>query len=73
LLDEWQGTLQTHPEVALQKLSQVKQQYREMLISDQIDLKVYIELMELTLISVMPLVPKHPSTETGSVKPYLQY
>lgn len=67
LLDEWQGALQNSPEVALQKFNQVKQQYREMLLSNQIDPKVYIELMQLTLILVMPLVPKHPPIKTDTL------
>lgn len=65
ILDEWQSTLQNSPEAALQKFNQVKQQYREMLLSDQMDPKVYIELMQLTLILVMPLVP-HDSRKTDS-------
>ncbi|NJR69297.1 MAG: TAXI family TRAP transporter solute-binding subunit [Synechococcales cyanobacterium CRU_2_2] len=58
LLDDWQETLQTDPEAALQKLSQIKQQYREMLLSRQVDIQAYMELMELTLMSVMTLAPK---------------
>lgn len=58
LLDDWQETLQTDPQAALQKLSQIKQQYREMLLSRQVDIQAYIELMELTLMSVMTLAPK---------------
>ncbi|WP_337907193.1 TAXI family TRAP transporter solute-binding subunit [Iningainema tapete] len=58
LLDDWQATLQQDPETALQKLSQIKQRYREMLLSDQIDIEAYAELMELTLISLMTLMPK---------------
>lgn len=58
LLDDWQASLQTDPQTALQKLSQIKQQYREMLIADQVDIQAYIELMELTLISVMTLAPR---------------
>ncbi len=57
LLDDWQETLQTDPEAALQKLGQIKQQYREMLLSSQVDIQAYIELMELTLMSVMTLAP----------------
>ncbi len=65
LLDDWQAALQADPQAALQKLTQIKQQYREMLLADQVDIKAYIELMEL--ISVMTLVPQsgavasHPS------------
>ncbi len=58
LLDDWQETLQTDPDAALQKLSQIKQQYREMLLSHQVDIQAYMELMELTLMSVMTLAPK---------------
>ncbi len=56
LLDDWQASLQLDPQAALQKLNQIKQQYREMLLADQVDIKTYIELMEL--ISVMMLVPQ---------------
>ena len=56
LLDDWQASLQLDPQAALQKLTQIKQQYREMLLADQVDIKAYIELMEL--ISVMTLVPQ---------------
>ncbi|ARV63026.1 TRAP ABC transporter substrate-binding protein [Nostocales cyanobacterium HT-58-2] len=59
LLDEWQATLQTDPEAALQKLSYIKQQYRQMLLADQVDIDAYMELMQLTLISLMTLVPKN--------------
>ncbi|MBH8575695.1 TAXI family TRAP transporter solute-binding subunit [Nostocaceae cyanobacterium CENA369] len=58
LLDEWQATLQTDPDVALQKLGQIKQDYRDMLLSDQVDIEAYVELMQLTLMSVMTLMPK---------------
>lgn len=58
LLDEWQATLQTQPEEALKKLQQIKQQYREMLLSDQVDIEAYIELVELTLISLLTLTPR---------------
>ena len=58
LLDEWQETLQTDPDLALQKLTQIRQQYREMLLSNQVDIQAYMELVELTLISVMTLAPK---------------
>lgn len=57
LLDDWQASLQTNPKEALQKLGQIKQRYREMLLSDQVDIEAYIELMELTLISLMTLAP----------------
>jgi len=68
LLDDWQETLQSDPEAALSKLSQIKQQYREMLLSNQVDIQAYMELMELTLISVMTLAPKlKPSRETTPV------
>ncbi|MER3435095.1 MAG: TRAP transporter substrate-binding protein [Leptolyngbya sp. ERB_1_1] len=55
VLDDWQASLQTDPQAALQKLTYLKQQYREMLITDQVEIEAYIELMELTLISVMTL------------------
>jgi TRAP transporter TAXI family solute receptor len=72
-LDEWQATLQTDPEAALQKLSYIKQQYRDMLLSDQVDIDAYMELMQLTLISLMTLVPKSShnginSTKHGSIE-----
>jgi TRAP transporter TAXI family solute receptor len=57
LLDDWQETLQTDPQAALSKLSQIKQQYRDMLLSNQVDIQAYMELTELTLISVMTLAP----------------
>jgi hypothetical protein len=68
LLDEWQESLQTDPETALQKLKQIKQQYRDMLLSDQVDIEAYIELMNLTLISLMTLAPKssHDSVNSTS-------
>ncbi|HTL89409.1 MAG TPA: TAXI family TRAP transporter solute-binding subunit [Leptolyngbya sp.] len=55
ILDDWQASLQTDPQAALQKLTHLKQQYREMLIADQVEIQAYIELMELTLMSVMTL------------------
>ncbi|MGV0026712.1 TAXI family TRAP transporter solute-binding subunit [Phormidesmis priestleyi] len=65
LLDDWQASLQVDPQTALQKLTQIKQQYREMLIADQVDIQAYIELMELTLISVMTLAPRNSVTDTN--------
>ncbi|MEC4815889.1 MAG: TAXI family TRAP transporter solute-binding subunit [Scytonema sp. PMC 1069.18] len=59
LLDEWQATLQTNPKEALNKLTDIKQQYRDMLLSDQVDIEAYIELMQLTLMSLMTLTPKY--------------
>ncbi|NJP12162.1 MAG: TAXI family TRAP transporter solute-binding subunit [Leptolyngbyaceae cyanobacterium RU_5_1] len=61
LLDDWQATLQTDPAEALMKLNQLKSHYRGMLLTDQVDIEAYIELMELTLMSLMTLTPKHPS------------
>lgn len=68
LLDEWQATLQTNPEEALKKLSRIKQQYRDMLLSDQLDIEAYVELMQLTLISLITLVPKQYQNGTNFVK-----
>lgn len=65
LLDDWQASLQVDPQAALQKLTQIKQQYREMLIADQMEIQAYIELMELTLISVMTLAPRTASLDTA--------
>lgn len=67
LLDDWQATLQTNPEEALKKLTQIKQQYRQMLLADQVDIEAYIELVELTLISLMTLAPRHPIAEAHPV------
>lgn len=58
LLDEWQETLQTNPDLALKKLGKIRQQYRELLLSNQVDIQAYMELVELTLISVMTLAPQ---------------
>ncbi|MBF1990297.1 TAXI family TRAP transporter solute-binding subunit [Fischerella thermalis] len=66
LLDEWQASLQTDPETALQKLKQIKQQYRDMLLSDQVDIEAYVELMNLTLISLMTLAPKSSPVHSDS-------
>lgn len=59
VLDDWQAALQIDPESALQKLTYLKQQYREMLINDQVEIQAYIELMELTLLSVMSLAHRN--------------
>jgi hypothetical protein len=69
LLDEWQATLQTDPATAMQKLSQIKQQYRDMLLANQVDLETYVELMELTLMSVMTLVPQGTHARNNSTPP----
>ncbi|MBD2036175.1 hypothetical protein H6F76_14230 [Leptolyngbya sp. FACHB-321] len=69
LLDEWQAMLQTDPATAMQKLSQIKQQYREMLLANQVDLEAYVELMELTLMSVMTLVPQGTHARNSSTPP----
>lgn len=75
LLDDWQETLQTDPKAALSKLKQIKQQYREMLLSNQVDIQAYMELTELTLMSVMTLAPtqqskeESPRVETSSAEP----
>ncbi len=67
VLDDWQASLQVDPQAALQKLTYLKQQYREMLIADQVEIQAYIELMELTLLSVMTLAgtaSEHRSIES---------
>jgi uncharacterized protein len=58
LVDDWQALLQVNPEQAIQQVGTLKQQYREMLLADQVDIEAYIELMELTLISIMTLAPR---------------
>jgi len=68
LLDDWQETLQSDPQAALGKLSEIKQQYREMLLADQVDIQAYMELVELTLISVMTLTPKHEEIRHEEVR-----
>jgi TRAP transporter TAXI family solute receptor len=73
LLDDWQASLQVDPQAALQKLAQIKQQYRDMLISDQMDIQAYIELMELTLLSVMTLAPRTESRFLNSSLLSLQH
>ncbi|MBE9010034.1 TAXI family TRAP transporter solute-binding subunit [Pseudanabaenaceae cyanobacterium LEGE 13415] len=60
ILDDWQASLQVDPQAALEKLTYLKQQYREMLIADQVEIQAYIELMELTLLSVMTLAGTAP-------------
>ena len=62
LLDDWQETLQTDPQAALSKLSEIKQQYRDMLLANQVDIQAYMELVELTLISVMTLTSNEESS-----------
>jgi hypothetical protein len=68
LLDDWQASLQLDPQTALEKLSQIKQQYREMLLTDQVDIDAYIQLMELTLISVMTLAPRNAPSPLDLLK-----
>jgi TRAP transporter TAXI family solute receptor len=58
LVDDWQALLQVDPEAAIQKVSTLKQQYREMLLAEQVDIEAYIELLELTLLSIMTLAPR---------------
>jgi uncharacterized protein len=65
LLDDWQAALQSDSETALTKLSQIKHRCREMLLTGQVNIEAYIELMELTLMSVMAGNPQH-SKETTS-------
>ena len=66
LLDDWQATLQVDPQTAMQKLGQIKQQYREMLLAGQVDIEAYIELMELTLMSIMTLTPQRERDDRRS-------
>ena len=66
LLDDWQATLQTDPDAALGKLGQIKQQYRDMLLANEVDIQAYMELTELTLISVMTLAPEEKRSPEGS-------
>ncbi len=49
----------SNTQAALSKPSEIKQQYREMLLADQVDIQAYMKLVELTLISVMTVTPKH--------------
>ncbi len=67
LLDDWQAALQVDPQAAIGKLTQLKQEYRAMLLADQMEIDAYIELMELTLMSVMTLAPQTaPKTNSMS-------
>ncbi len=59
LVDEWQATLQTRPEEALDKLKHLRVQYRQMLIENQVNIQDYIELMELTLMSLTTFAPTY--------------
>ncbi len=69
LLDDWQETLQVDPQTALDKLTQIKQQYREMLLTDQVEIDAYMQLVELTLMSVMTLAPRPDSLRSDSISP----
>ncbi|MEO0648254.1 MAG: TRAP transporter substrate-binding protein, partial [Cyanobacteria bacterium J06650_10] len=68
LLDDWQETLQTDPQAALSKLSEIKQQYRDMLLANQVDIQAYMELVELTLISVMTLTSNNDKEDPVNIK-----
>ncbi len=59
LVDEWQATLQTCPSDALDKLKYLREQYRQMLIANQVNIQDYIELMELTLMSLTTFAPTY--------------
>ncbi|WP_432809602.1 TAXI family TRAP transporter solute-binding subunit [Pantanalinema sp. GBBB05] len=65
LLDDWQAKLQTDPDEALQTLAQIKHQYRMMLLNNQVDIEAYIELVELTLMSLMTLAPQAATCAFG--------
>lgn len=58
VVDDWQTTLRTNPDDAFAKLNQIKQQYREMLLSDKVDIDTYIELIEMTMISLIAMSPR---------------
>lgn len=59
LVDDWQATLQTTPEVALSKLKDLRVSYRQMLIENQVNIQDYIELMELTLMTLTTFAPAY--------------
>ncbi|AFY61486.1 TAXI family TRAP transporter solute-binding subunit [Synechococcus sp. PCC 6312] len=61
LVDDWQATLQTRPEEALTKLKDLRLSYRQMLIENQVNIQDYIELMELTLMSLTTFAPTYVS------------
>lgn len=61
LVDDWQATLQTMPEEALTKLKELRLSYRQMLIENQVNIQDYIELMELTLMSLTTFAPTYVS------------
>lgn len=69
LLDEWHATLVTVPEEALVKLNELRQRYRQMLIEHQVNIQDYIELLELTLMSLTTFAPNALKQLTGTASP----
>ncbi len=58
LIDEWQTKLQNQPSSALSLLQETQEKYRQMLVSDQIDIQTYLQLKQLSLIALQSLLPR---------------
>ena len=62
-IDQLQETLQTNPESSQAKLQEINQQYKDMLLSTQIDMNTYIQLEQLN--SILMTYSKKPSNLTN--------
>ena len=65
LIDEWQVMLRKEPQVGLQQINQVEQQFKKMLLANEVDIETYILIKQLILILIMCFVPQTILTDNG--------
>ena len=65
LIDEWQVILKKEPQAGLKQINQVEQQFKEMLLANEVDIETYILIKQLILILIMCFVPQNILTDNG--------
>ena len=63
LIDDWQVMLRKEPQAGLKQINQVEQQFKEMLLANEVDIETYILIKQLILILIMCFVPQTILTE----------
>ena len=65
LIDDWQVMLRKEPQTGLKQINQVEQQFKEMLLANEVDIETYILIKQLILILIMCFVPQTILTDNG--------
>ena len=65
LIDDWQIMLRKEPQAGLKQINQVEQQFKEMLLANEVDIETYILIKQLILILILCFVPQTILTVNG--------